>query len=361
MFFKLLLLASIQIGPFFQEKPDYLAVRPLVACEKEDVDVLWPLFTAHRDWWRALFILHYQSSIDGDWQFEAMPLWFNGHDSKEGAYWGLFPLFGYHPHFALVYDWKFALWPLWMQYRMPRPSKGEWFETTAILFPFVHWRSDGSYGVWPIVGLGRQRESDHRYFLWPIFTWANYRADRDTAGAGNSWMFWPLCASVDRERESAFMVLPPFFSHSSTPSGWRGRYPWPLIEIERRDNRDRTSVFPLYERIAWKGYAEGSEQASVTRFLWKLVELYDDETRVFPFWVSRKDGGFFRFWPFYESEKVSDDVTAGRTLALFPIRWSAAVERNWSKFWTFYEYRENPVYTEHSLFWNIISWRTLND
>ena len=54
-------------------------------------------------------------------------------------------------------------------------------------------------------------------------------------------------------------------------------------------------------------------------------------------------------------------MTRGRFLSLFPIRNVPAVDRNWAKFWTFYERASDPVGTDHSLFWGIIRWRTTDD
>ena len=371
MFVETLLAAAFQIGPFYQQKPDYVAARPFYAHEGETDDVLWPVFTSHRDWWRFCLLMHYQSSSDGGYQFELMPLWFQGREGgKESGkgYCGLFPIAGYHPHIALVYDLKFALWPLWMQYRMPRPDEKKWMTTNAVLFPFISWRDDGSWGFWPLYGVNHQRESDHRYALWPLVTWASYRADRDTAGEGYSWMMWPLYGRVRRAYETQDLFLPPFFSVAtasskakdkadSPPESFRLRCPWPFFEYERTPSRARTSVWPLWERAVNREYATGKVSSSVTRFGWKLVELYDDETRVFPFWTSRPDGSYFRLWPLWESE-TEKEVTRSRFLALFPIRWVEAVDRNWSKFWTFYESESCPLYTDHSLLWGIIRWRT---
>ena len=356
---ELLLAAAFQVGPFYEQGPGMVAVRPFYAREGETTDVLWPLLTSHRDWWRFCYVLGGYSQPDGQSQFSVFPLWFNGTDRDGSSYAGLFPVYGHHPHFALMYDLDFVLWPVWMRYRTPRPSTGEWITSSAVLWPFVSWRSDGSFGVWPVCGLGRQRESDHRYALWPLVTWATYREDRDTAGAGSSWMVWPLYGRVRRERERQDLVLPPLFSYAETRQGAvRLRCPWPFFERERSPTRDRLSVWPLYERSVDREYADGRPSASVTRFGWKLVELYDDETRVFPFWVSRRDGSYFRLWPLWESE-TRDGATRSRALSLVPIRWIPAVDRNWAKFWTFYERTSNPVCTDHSLLWGLIRWRTV--
>jgi len=378
MFAELLLASTIQIGPFWQQSDGGKALCPFWSsktvpeagrsAQVDTTDVLWPLFTSHRDWWRFCLLAHYQEQKDGGWQFDVLPLWFNGVDPKKGSYWGLFPLWGTHPHFLFVYDLEFCLWPLWMRYRMPRPSTpfgdDPWMTSNAVLFPFFHWRDDGSWGVWPLCGVGHQRESDHAYALWPIATWATYRKDRDTAGAGRSWMLWPLWASVERERESQWSFIPPLFSHAKTPSGSRIRCPWPLFELERTSSRDRLSVFPLYERTVSKGYGDGAVEASVTRFGWRLAEFYFDgkgeleESRVFPFWTKNRD--FLRIWPFWSSESLDrkGEVVRSRCLELFPIRWVDAIDRNLAPYWTFYESVSNPIYTDHSLFWGLVKWRT---
>lgn len=378
MFGELLLASALQVGPFYAQRPDYRSLGPFWSTEAETTDVCWPVFTRHRDWWRFCWFVHEQDEQNDGYQFEIMPIWFNGRTREGDSYAGLFPLYGRHPHFLLMYDWEFALWPVWMRYRMPRPSTGEWMTSNVVLFPFVHWRSDGSWGAWPIYGLNHQRESDHRYVLWPILTWADYRADRDTAGAGSSWMLWPLYGRVRRERERQDLFLPPFFSYAETQSrvsGERGnsapqirvRCPWPFIEWETGVRRSRLSIFPLYERSIDYRFADGARTSSVTRWLWHGVEIYRngegelEETRFFPFWV--KNARYFRLWPFYEETAVdkTGDETYSRVLGLFPIRWVPSVDRNWSAFWTFYESVSNPICTDHSLFWGLFKWRTMKD
>ena len=371
MFANLLLAAAFEVGPFYEQRADFVAFRPFWSEERETTDVLWPVFTKHRDWWRFCWFVNELDEGPDAYQFQVIPIWFNGRSTAGEDYWGLFPLWGHHPHFLDVYDLDFCLWPVWHRYRTRRPSENRWMTSNAVLFPFVTWRDDGSWGFWPFAGVGHQRESDHRYCLWPLVTWADYRADRDTGGAGSSWMFWPVCGGVSREREDQWLFLPPLFSYVETRSPcWcktnsasemRLRCPWPLVEVERRRDRDRTVVFPFYEHVLDRAEGDGAVSAEVTRYGWRLVEMYRDEkgdlleSRVFPFWT--RNAIHTRVWPFYESF-TSDGQTWRGVLALFPITWADSVDRNWAKFWTFYESLENEAYTDHSLLWGIIHWRT---
>ncbi len=373
MFGSLLLAAAFQVGPFYEQGPDAAALRPLWSAEGQTTDVVWPLFTSHRDWWRFLFLAHGQSN-DRGWQFDLLPLFWLGR-AEERRYGGLFPLYGSHPHALFMHDVRFALWPLWMRYDMPRAAPREdatapceMMTTRSVLWPFIHWRDDGSWGLWPLYVCNRQRESFHRAALWPVATWARYERDRDTAGAGSSWMLWPLCGGVTREREDQWLFLPPFFSRAETrpprrcaansERGVRLRCPWPLVEFEATARRDRLSLFPFYERTVQRSYASKPSSEVTARFGWKLVELYPDETRVFPFWVSRADGSYFRLWPFWESKRGEDGVTRARFLSLFPVRNVPAVDRNWAKFWTLYERAEAETLVRHSLFWGLLRWET---
>ena len=82
----LLLALAFQVGPFYEQRSDFAALRPFWSREAETTDVLWPVFTAHRDWWRFCFFTHYQSNADGGYQFEVMPIWWNGREKgREGG------------------------------------------------------------------------------------------------------------------------------------------------------------------------------------------------------------------------------------------------------------------------------------
>lgn len=373
MLSKLLLAAVFQIGPFYQQGEDgSAALRPLWSSSHETVDVLWPVFTSHRDWWRFCFIA-YNEKNDAGGQFTLFPFWWNGssvrrvHGGKDEKvdYYGFFPFWGTHPHLLGLYDASFAMWPLYHSYSTPRA--GKMMRTKALLFPFFHWRDDGSWGAWPFYVSNRARRSRHYTALWPFFTWAKYEGDRDSSGAGSSWMVWPFYGRVSREREEQHLILPPFFSIAKTKpqridgvkkDGLRVRLPWPFFDYEKTIQRTRLSIFPFYEKLESRRYSDGAVEDETTRFGWRLVEILPNETRVFPLWVKSAD--YFRLWPFWETKREGD-VKKGRFLSLFPLRHVPAVDRNWAKFWTFYEREENPVSVDHSLFWGIIKWNTLKD
>ena len=376
-----------RLRTFWAFRPFYAQVR---APETTERDFLWPIATCHSRedalWWRAFFIA-YGDDREGrepSWSFNLLPIFFCGSDRLDRGYWGLFPLYGTHPHFLLMDDWRFVLWPLWMDYDVKNVHHG------AVLWPIVTWKENdtATVGVWPIFSHARLRESDHWYALWPLATWARYDEDRDTSGAGYSWMFWPLCGHVSRARETQYLFLPPFFSYTQTPHVRRWRLPWPLVDVELGSRRNRISVWPFYEHLDGFPYTSAdtppdarTPDERTRRYLWLFAEdteLTTDtthETRfsIFPFWtyerrqakgkdgVWRETSSFLRIWPFWRSE-TEHGRTRRRVLDLVPIRHAEGLDRNWSPFWTFWTSESlRGGSTDHSLLWNIITWTSTGD
>ena len=389
---------------FYAFRPFYSQVRD-PSSDTAVYDVLWPLATFHShnraSWWRALnFYGDRRLDADGsvlDYSFCIFPLWYNGRTREDVSYWGLFPLYGTHPHFLLMEDMRFVLWPVYMDYSI----KG--VRSYSVLWPFISWRESPreALGIWPFYGYSQRRESRHSYALWPIVTWASYESDRDTSGAGSSFMLWPLFGYVGREREFQALALPPFFSYARTDIARRWRLPWPLVDVELGRERNRVSVWPLYEHITGFPYpsrdADGAVRQAAEehtwRIGWKLVErtrLETDRTlekrfSLFPFYTdedmwdkpAEKSGrsaadasepvgpagpvlrsSYFRIWPFYASATENGE-TRRRFLELNPIRHSGGTERNWAPFWTLYtnETRKDGT-TRHTLFWGLIKFTT---
>ena len=372
-----------RLRTFWAFRPFYAQVR---APETSERDFLWPIATGHSRedalWWRAFF-LAYGDAREGrepSWSFNILPIFFCGSDRLDRGYWGLFPLYGTHPHLLQMDNWRFVLWPLWMDYDVKSVHHG------AVLWPLVTWKNNdtATAGLWPIFSHARLRESDHWYALWPIATWARYDEDRDTSGAGFSWMFWPLYGHVSRARETQHLFLPPFFSWTRTPHVRRWRVPWPLVDVEIGTRRNRTSVWPFYEHLDGFPYTSAetppdarTPDERTRRYLWLFVEdteLSTETTRetrfnVFPFFTyerrmarEKKSGewreasSFLRIWPFWRSE-TDHGLTRRRVLDLVPIRHAEGLDRNWSPFWTFWTSESlRGGSTDHSLLWNIFTW-----
>ena len=202
--------ADVNIGPFFEhdQQRNFTAVRPFWSTAPETEDFVWPLGTWHsnedRFWYRFAFLAYGHEG-----SFNLFPFWFSETDRETDEFrWALFPVCGSHPHMLFMDDIHFVLWPLYMDYSV----KG--VRSHAVLWPFFSWKDEPreSVGVWPLFGWSRLRESTHKYVMWPFLTWADYCGDRDTSGAGDSGMIWPLFGVVERERERQVLVLPPFFS-----------------------------------------------------------------------------------------------------------------------------------------------------
>ena len=70
MFAEALLASALQIGPFWQQWDGHKALCPIWSHDEtaetardsasDTTDVLWPVFTSHRDWWRFCLLMHYQ-------------------------------------------------------------------------------------------------------------------------------------------------------------------------------------------------------------------------------------------------------------------------------------------------------------
>lgn len=390
------------IGPFFETGEDVTAIRPLWSRQRyesrvfygasaESMDFIWPVATYHergigqeRRWWRFLIAWGDGGSgrrpvEDSRWSFTVFPIIFGGNE-KDRGYWGVFPIWGEHPHLLIMEDWNFVLWPVYHTYTV----KG--VRSRAILWPFITWRESPreGFGLWPLFGWNRQRESRHRYVLWPIVTWAHYMKDRDTSGEGFSWMVWPLAGRVNRERERQWLFVPPFFSAVETKDAKRLRVPWPFVELEKGTLRDRISVWPFYEQVysysmSRPGESSRGEPQEVTRrYGWKLIEdsVLENETsketrfNFFPFfthekrWVKAKDGtlkatgSYWRVWPFWSRSEDRGHVSK-RVLDLNPIRSIEAIDRNWSSFWTLWRVDERPDGSKcHHMLLDFLWWHT---
>ena len=180
-------------------------------------------------------------------------------------------------------------------------------------------------------------------------------------------------------------VLPPFCSYAKTDAAVRWRLPWPLVEVLRSSERDRISVWPIWEQVRGYSYAgtsgakgaaerlKGPVEERTWRFGWQLVESTDLETKntlekrfnFFPFFTRERRwrkgelvDDYMRIWPFYSSETVNGR-TRRRMLELMPVRHVEGIERNWAPYWSLWESEDRPDgRTRYSIFFNFIAWQT---
>lgn len=348
---------DVNVGPLFEydSEKDFVAVRPFWSSTPKTEDFVWPLGTWHTAddafWYRFLFLVYgHERSVN------VFPLWFSGRDRETDEFhWAAFPLYGEHPHMLFMDDIHFVLWPLYMDYSVKD------VKSHAVLWPIFSWKDSPreAVGIWPAWGWSRLRESIHYYMLWPIFTCADYGKDRDTSGAGRSYMIWPLYGEVQRECERQRLILPPFFSVAETPQTWRLRCPWPFVDVELGVRRDRWSVWPIVEHSVQKRYADGQADDSIWRFGWQLAEKTNSRLNVFPFFTMEKN--FVRVWPFW-SRRTDGGCEKVKVPDIVPIRDADGLVRNWEPFWTLYSSEDLPDGSVRRRFlFNIFWWTSKPD
>src|SRR5574344_1134560 len=170
-------------------------------------DFVWPVAAYHdhdhASWWRFLVAYGDARDLDPSWSFYVFPLWFNGKDRAGKPYWGAFPLYGRHPHLLFMDDARFLLFPFYLDYKIHGVRRD------YLLWHLFWFEQDDaeSSGLWPFYSHARLRESTHSYAAWPFATWASYDEDRDTPGAGTSWMAWPFYGRIRRARERQDLYL----------------------------------------------------------------------------------------------------------------------------------------------------------
>ncbi len=374
--------SRFRIGPFFERRTtraggSFWAVRPFYSrvndplCGTRVTDVVWPLGTFHRDreqsWWRMILAYGSDTDVNRDdsaWKVALLPVYFQGRTRQGEDYRALFPVYGHIPHMLFMDDIDFALFPLYLDYEVNRVGR-EYY-----LWPVFSRTGDAQEvkrtGVFPVYGRTQRRTSSHLYAFWPFWTSAVYETPRNP---GSSWMLFPLCGEVDREKEQQWLVLPPFFSHAKTDSAERWRLPWPFyVRLDTATSRSRSY---------WPVYGSSQDGDDCRRYAaWPLMEAFaltakgrrTERRRFFPFYAGEtvseqdKDGvwreteSYTRFWPFFsrQSDAGGDRL---RALELSLIRYSGGIERNWAPFWTLYERCERDGAVEHDALWGLFHCR----
>ncbi len=264
-----------------------VSLWPLVHAEQDSLAVAWPLFDVDS---RGFALRPLVAADSGDW--EVLFPWAS-HDAQSGrgwaapAYWskravGFFPLF-HLGQFSYV-------GPVYWRREAGRTRWGGVFPL-ALLGEFNHvgpvwWESRSpNWGVFPLFGVGATR---HVGPAW----WSD-----------EGWGLFPLVWS---SADSARLGLLPFYAHRRTPSRTTRVLLAGLLGADRRPGRDVRWAAPLY-------YSD--ERADRSDEL--LLPLYYErrrgsETQVFTLLGNRSvrdDGGSLNVYPLWWSSRSGDAKT----------------------------------------------------
>ncbi|MGI5869408.1 MAG: hypothetical protein ACOX9C_08200 [Kiritimatiellia bacterium] len=260
---------------------------------------LWPVYGANRRGealsWRFLVWFGQDADTTDDdsahrlWLF---PIWFQGRTKRGEDYAALFPLHG------TIRDMyadrlQFTLFPLWLE--VDRAGN----RTQNVLWPlFSRTRGETANGfkAFPFYGrLERTGKSREHFALWPFWT-SSVHTNRNP---GTAWMLFPLAGRVDRESESTWMALPPFFNVTrgrGKLDGYRKiNCPWPFIRLVDDGSVRKRVVAPFWGR------------------------RWDVEKQADSLWV---------MWPFYSSRHVVRKDVRETSRTLLPVYHRSSLARD---------------------------------
>ena len=320
-------------------------------------------------------------------RFWLFPFIFRGQDADGSKYLAVFPFGGTLHHFIGRDRILFVLWPIYSHTRVHD------LEAHHIVWPFISWtrgESEHGFRAFPFYGeIVNEGRLSKRFVLWPF--WTSVRYDYPTE-KGKAFVLFPIFGRVHTTRQDGWMVLPPFFRWSKSPELTQGNLPWPFIQYSR-GQVDKFYLWPLMGRRT-------SGHTHKSFFLWPIVRhevlkraegehrrvhvlpfLYADSTRVTtnrpaverpaaerdtqlvtgdatngiawetPGTVTSR---YFKLWPLVEYRREKD-VTAWRALALWPVKQSGPIERDWSPLWTLYARHSTASSWDTELLWGL--WR----
>ncbi len=369
-------------GPFFESGRSatgstFRAIRPFYASvweapeQRRLREVLWPLVT-----WKErsgqvdarILTAIYQDADSADpeshYRFRILPVWASGRDRQGETYRGLFPVAGSVHEFIGLDRVSWFLFPLYST-----SAKND-LRTWNVLWPLVSGTTGGGvekFRVFPLYGQSHWKGRVHkRFVLWPIWTDARYEAPESP---GRAWALFPIVGRVDLENQKSWMVIPPLIRWSTGGTKRQGYVLWPLVQYSSGET-DKFYLWPLW---GWKRNAE----TRTSFFLWPIVMRSTsqrtggsvDRSLVMPVYYretrtektaegERERARHVLVWPL-----VCDDRDGARRVtrlpALWPIRNTPPIERNFAPLWTVYAHRRDGDAVESEALWGL--WRSRRD
>lgn len=359
------------IRPFFSE-------LRLPGEGRHRYEVLWPAGVRKRfhDDVFARFLNVYYSRFgeapDARHRFVIFPVFFNGRDKHEERYTAVFPLGGRIHEYLGQDRLGFVLFPLYGF------SAVDEVRTHHVLWP-VFSRTTGEgvrrFRVFPLYGESeREGRWEKRFVLWPLWTSARYPGAEQ---GGGGFLLFPLYGQARVGPKAAWTVLPPLFRYATGPAQRDLQCPWPFIqwasgEVEklyiwplwgRREHESLRTAFALWpighrQRIARPGYV-------LQRTM--VLPVFYSETRTAraaaregegagaePATAGRTTARYWKVWPLAAYRREGETVRF-RVLALWPLKHSPPIERNYAPFWSLYTHTRTADVVEDEVLWGL--WR----
>lgn len=353
------------LGPFFErathdDGQTLTAVRPLYSryehpeLERVRSEYLWPVGYSKRfrDEHSGRVLLAFWTRFDRNdpksrYRFWLFPLYFQGRDIHGENYVALFPLGGRIHEFLSRDKIEFILFPLYMRTELNEVP------TRSYLWPIVsHTDGRGIYRfrVFPFYGQSRHRErSNKKFIMWPIWTHAEYYTQ---GSSGSGYILFPLYGRLKLDNQQSWMVLPPFFRVSRGERVNMMLAPWPFFQRRTGEVR-QTYLWPIWGTKTMRGvhsrffmwpilHQERLDRGEqIAHRFYVLPFYYSDTTRqrtaspdpetVVP--RGELVANYQKIWPLVSYNRVGDERRF-RMLALWPLKHTPSIERNYAPFWT---------------------------
>jgi hypothetical protein len=371
------------VGPLIEKQAspsgmDFKALRPFwsrVADTSEDrtvSDFLWPIGMSkvrqgERDW---RFFPAYGHDFDisqrhSRHRWAVFPFLFGGRSLQNERYFSVFPFGGTLHEFLGRDRILFVLFPLYAYSEMNA------IRTHSILWP-IYSRSKGDgvdrLRVWPFYGISRNVDRwTKRFVMWPFWTSVQYEYP-DQKGGG--FVFFPFYGQVDVGDRHARMLVPPFFKvewAGESHLAWNA--PWPFLQYSRGEI-DKLYVWPLYGRKQ----AENEKQwfalwplishrqttrPDVIRKHFRAVPLVYFESTIQRQMVdahveteNEALSRYFKLWPLFSYRREAN-CSMFRVLALWPLKRTPGIERNWAPLWSVFTRQRLGETIDSELLWGL--------
>ena len=368
------------LGPFIETRYDgegkrFHAVRPFYSRTEDSTqdrtvsDIVWPLGMVKErqgetDWRFLLAFGHDFDSEDSGsrHRWNIFPLFFGGEDAAGDRYFAAFPFGGTLHEFLMRDRITFALFPLYA-YSEQADNK-----THSVLWPFCS-RTVGDdvyrLRVFPFYGISENQDRwTKRFVMWPFWTSVDYHYPGEKGGG---YVLFPLFGKTDVGDRHSRMFLPPFFKWERGEDGHRAlNCPWPLFQY-RRGEIDRFYIWPLFGRESRKDErrwftlwpivsGRRTERSDGIGRRFRIVPLVYYASKAHPSLSPDEPDAvfsrYFKLWPLV-SYRREEDTSRLRLLALWPMKHTAGIERNWAPLWSLYSRERVGMATESEFLWGL--------